>query len=394
MKQFKNLNDLKVALVHDFLDNYGGAERVLEIIGEIFPQAPIYTLLYDESKLQDKFKNRKIHTSFLQKFPKFLKKRKRYLLPFMSTAPEAFDLREFDLVISSSGAWSKGIVTRLNTKHVCYMHSPMRFVWDYNERYAKEIKKKMGVFRRMFLSYLRIWDYEAAQRPDVLIANSIYTQKRIAKYYRRDCEVIYPATFSLKHENNESLKHKSIKAIEHENKEALKQDSISGYFLIVSRLAAYKKVDLVVEVFNKIGLPLVVIGEGEHFGKLKKIAKDNIKILGWQDDATIEVYYKDARAFVFPAVDDFGLTMIEAMTHGIPVIALRKGGAKEIVKEGITGEFFDSQTIEVLADGIRRFIEKENLYNKDVIREEAQNFSKERFKNELIQLIEKEMSGK
>lgn len=384
MKQFKNINDLKVALVHDFLDNYGGAERVLEIIGEIFPQAPIYTLLYDKNKLQDKFKNRKIHTSFLQKFPKFLKKRKRYLLPFMPTAPEVFDLREFDLVISSSGAWSKGIVTRLNTKHVCYMHSPMRFVWDYNERYAKEIKKKMGVFRRMFLSYLRLWDFEAAQRPDILVANSLYTKERIAKYYRRDCEVIYPATPVLKYEN--------IRAIKHENNEVLKQAGVGGYFLVVSRLAAYKKVDLVVEVFNKIGLPLIVIGEGEQLGKLKKIAKDNIKILGWQDDATIEAYYKSARAFVFPAIDDFGLTIVEAMHYGVPVIVLRKGGAKEIVREGVTGEFFDSQTIEVLADGIRRFIEKENQYNKDVIKGEAQKFSKERFKSELIQLIEKEMS--
>ena len=391
MKQFKNINDLKVALVHDFLDNYGGAERVLEIIGEIFPKAPIYTLLYDESKLQGKFKNREIHTSFLQKFPKFLKKRRRYLLPFMPTAPETFDLRDFDLVISSSGAWSKGIVTRLNTKHICYMHSPMRFVWDYNERYTQEIKKKMGVFRRMFLSYLRVWDFEAAQRPDILVANSLYTKERIAKYYRRDCEVIYPATPISKHENTEALKHESIKTLKQKNKIAKKQSGDEGYFLVVSRLAAYKKVDLVVEVFNKIGLPLVVIGEGEHSGKLKKIAKDNIRILGWQDDETIEAYYKNARAFIFPAVDDFGLTVVEAMHHGIPVIVLKKGGAKEIVKEGIAGEFFDSQTIEVLADGIRRFIEKENQYNKDTIKEEAQKFSKEKFKNNLTELIEREL---
>lgn len=382
MKQF---NNIKVALVHDFLDTYGGAERVLEVMSEIFPEAPIYTLIYDKDKLRGKFKNRKIHTSFLQKFPKFLKKRKKYLLPFMPTAPETFDLRDFDLVISSSGAWSKGIVTRLNTKHICYMHSPTRFIWDYNERYLKEIGKKAGFLKRMFLSYLRIWDYEAAQRPDVLIANSNYTKLRINKYYSRDTEVIYPATLSLKHENKETLKHESIKA--------KKQGSDGGYFLVVSRLSAYKKIDLVVEVFNKMGLPLIIIGEGEEKEKIKKIAKDNIKILDWQSDAIVEKYYKNARAFIFPAVDDFGITITEAMSHGVPVVAIRKGGAREIVKEGITGEFFDAQTIEVLADGIRRFIEKENSYDKEIIKKEAEKFKKEVFKRELIELIEREMRG-
>lgn len=383
MKQFNNFENLKVALAHDFLDTYGGAEKVLEVIGEIFPQAPIYTLIYDKNKMRGKFENREIHTSFLQSFPQFIKKRKKYLLPFMSTAPETFDLREFDLVISSSGAWSKGIVTRLNTKHICYMHSPMRFVWDYNEKYLKEIGKKAGLFKRLFLSYLRIWDFEAAQRPDVLIANSIYTQKRIAKYYRRDCEVIYPATLSFGHE--------SMKALKNENGEALKQIKNKDYFLVVSRLAAYKKVELVVEVFNKMGLPLVIIGEGERMEKIKKMAKDNIKILGWQNDEIVNEYYKSARALIFPAVDDFGLTITEAMSYGLPVIAIRKGGAKEIAEEGMTGEFFDAQTIEVLADGVRRFIEKENSYDKEIIKKEAERFSKEKFKEQFVKLIEREL---
>ncbi|EKE22080.1 MAG: glycosyl transferase group 1, partial [uncultured bacterium] len=310
MKQFNNIDNIKVALVHDFLDTYGGAEKVLAVIAEIFPKAPIYTLLYDEKKMRGKFENREIHTSFLQKFPQWLKNRRRYLLPLMPTAPETFDLRDFDLVISSSGAWSKGIVTRLNTKHICYMHSPMRFVWDYNEKYLKEIGKKIGFCKRIFLNYLRIWDYEAAQRPDILIANSDYTRERIKKYYRRDCDVIYPAVLSLKHENKEALKHENIKTIEHENvktikhesKGTIKQNAVADYFLVVSRLAAYKKVSLVVEVFNKMGLPLVVIGEGEEMGKIKKIAKDNIKILGWQNDEIVNEYYKNARALIFPAV--------------------------------------------------------------------------------------------
>ena len=372
MKKFSNINNIKVALVHDFLDTYGGAERVLEVMSEIFPQAPIYTLIYDKDKMRGKFESKEIHTSFLQKFPKFLKRRKKYLLPLMPTAPETFDLRDFDLVISSSGAWSKGIVTRLDTKHICYMHSPMRFIWDYNEKYLQEIGKKAGIFKRMFLSYLRIWDFQAAQRPDILVANSSYTQERINKYYRRDAQVIFPTVLNKDDGAQVEIKDKD-------------------YFLVVSRLSAYKKVDLVVEVFNKIGLPLVIIGEGEQSEKIKKIAKSNIKILGWQNDATIEAYYKNARAFIFPAVDDFGLTMIESMNQGVPVIAIRKGGAKEIVKEGITGEFFDAQTIEVLADGIRRFMEKEKNYDREVIKQEGEKFSQERFKQELLALINEEL---
>ncbi len=368
----KNFNNIKVALVHDFLDTYGGAEKVLEAICEIFPQAPIYTLLYDKNKMREMFSDKEIHTSFLQKFPQFIKKRKRYLLPLMPTAPETFDLRDFDLVISSSGAWSKAIVTRLNTKHICYMHSPMRFVWDYNEKYLKEIKEKVGILKRMFLTYLRVWDFQASQRPDIVIANSAYTKKRIDKFYRRNSTVIYPPI---------------------EKREVAKMTiTEKGYFLVVSRLSAYKKVDLVVEVFNKMGLPLIVIGEGEQMPKLHKIAKSNIKILGWQSDEKVAQYYKNARALIFASVDDFGMTAVEAMSQGTPVIAVRKGGIKEIVKEGITGEFFNAQTIETLADGIRRFLEKENNYDRETIKKEAQKFSKEKFKNDLIKIIKEELT--
>ena len=185
-------NRQKVAIVHDFLVDFGGAERVLADICSIYPDAPIFTLIHDEGKMRGKFEGKEIKTSFLQKFPKFLRNRKRFLLPFLMVAPETFDLREYDLVISSSSAWSKGIVTRLNTTHIAYIHSPMRFVWDYNERYLKEIGSRAGIFKRLVLNYVRIWDNQAAQRPDKLIANSAYTQRRIQKYYKRDSEVVYP----------------------------------------------------------------------------------------------------------------------------------------------------------------------------------------------------------
>lgn len=361
--------NVKVALVHDFLTQYGGAERVLEVFCKMFPEAPIYTLLYDKEKMKGRFKDKDIRTSFLQKFPKFLRNRKRLLLPFMPTAPETFDLRDFDLVISSSGAWSKGIVTRLNTVHVCYMHSPMRFVWDYNEKYLSYIKVKAGFLKRMFLNYLRVWDYQAAQRPDILISNSNYTKKRIKKYYKRKSETICPPVILKGQETID------------------KKREVGSYFLVVSRLSAYKKVDIVVESFNKIGLNLIIIGEGEQKKYLKKIANNNIKVVGWKSDDDLKKYYRNARALIFPTVDDFGMTMVEAMSHGTPVIAIRRGGAKEIVEEGITGEFFDAQTPEVLSDGVRRFMEKEKSYNCSVIKESTLRFTENKFVDKIKEVL-------
>ena len=379
MTNIKKSQDLKVAIIHDFLVQYGGAERVLEVLSEMFPGAPIYTLLYDKDKIGDKFAKREIRTSYLQKFPKFLKKRYRWLLPFFMIIPETFDLREFDLVISSTGAWSKGIVTRLNTIHISYLHSPMRFVWDYNEKYLKEEKKRCSLMR-FLLSYVRMWDKLASERPDYLIANSKYTQERIKKYYRRESMVIYPPVY-------DTIIPSEIRNFDRDSSCGAQNDN--KYFLIVSRLSPYKKVDLAVEAFNKLGLPLVIIGEGKQKKHLQKIAKDNIKILGFVDDQKLSEYYANARAFIFPADDDFGLTMVEAMGHGVPVIAYKKGGALEIVEEGKTGEFFDAQTPEVLADGVRRFIAKENDYKSEDMTNRAKEFSKERFIRELNEFLEK-----
>ncbi len=365
------LQGKQVALAHDFLVDWGGAEVVLEALAEIFPQAPIYTLLYDKEKMKNKFIGKEIRTSFLQKFPSFCQRRKKWLVPFLPTAPETFDLRDFDIVISSSGAWTKGLVTRVNTQHLAYLHSPMRLVWDYNQKYLREKKEKIGILKRWGLSYLRLWDYEAAQRPDFLVANSHYTQARIKKYYRRDSQVIYPGVST-------DYFAKNINSIEKED-----------FFLVVSRLSPYKKVDLVVETFNKLELPLMVIGAGEQEKYLRKIAGKTVKILGWQPAEKVREYYQKARAFIFPALDDFGLTMIEAMSQGTPIIALKQGGALEIVKEGVTGEFFEAMTIEVLADGVRRFLEKKEGYDAKLIQKQAHQFTKEKFQEKIKDYVKR-----
>ena len=387
--------DLKIALVHDFLLYPGGAERVLKVLSEMYPEAPIYTLLYDREKMSVEWGSKDVRPSYLQKFPKFLRKHYQWLLPFFPVIPETFDFREYDLVISSSGAWSKGIVTKLDTKHVAYIHSPMRFVWDYNEKYLKEINKKPSIFTRLFFNYLRIWDRMAVDRPDFLIANSKYTQNRIKKYYRRDSEVIYPPVDPIGVLNVQGVidvQDDQLEQAQRLNKrgdKAIERD----YFLIVSRLSPYKKVDIAVEAFNKLGLPLVVIGQGKQEKYLRKIAQSNVKILGWQDEKNVQEYYRNARAFVFPCEDDFGIAPVEAMLHGLPVIAYRKGGALETVIEGQTGEFFDAQTPEILADGVRRFMENKNKYDKEFIKKHAGAFSGERFKREIGEYINKVMQN-
>ena len=368
----KNSDNIRIAIVHDFLVDFGGAERVLEVLTEMFPEAPIYTLLYDKEKMRGRFSKKFVYASFLQRFPRFLRRRKKWLLPLMAVAPEIFDLRDFDLVISSSGAWSKGIVTRVNTTHISYIHSPMRFVWDASSEYLSQQRKSgtMNLFTRLILNYIRVWDKVAADRPDFLVANSKYTQKRIKKYYGRESALIYPPVdVELKNEN-------------HSNQE-------KNHFLVVSRLSPYKKIDMVVEAFNKLGLPLVVIGEGQQEKYLRSIAAKNVQILGYQTDERIAEYYAGARAFVFAGVDDFGLSPVEAMAHGVPILAIRRGGALEIVEEGKTGEFFDAATPEVIADGVRRLLENEKNYDKQAIAESAKRFNKARFIKEFEEYVNK-----
>lgn len=338
----------KVAFVHDFLVSYGGAERVLETLLLLYPEAPVYTLLYDKKAMGGRFAGRDIRASFLEKFPKVLRKRYRWLLPFFPVAIETFDLRDFDLVISSSGAWGKGIVTRLHTFHIAYLHSPVRFLWDANERYLDMVGVGFGkrFFVRTLLSFLRLWDKEAADRPDVLVANSAYTQSRIKKYYRRESRVIYPPVHVL------SPSSKLSRGADSTGKQP------SDFFLIVARLSESKGVGIAIEAFNKLGLRLFVVGEGKDRARLEKIAEKNVSFLGRVSDEALQSLYAGAQALIMPSEEDFGLVAAEALAVSTPVIALGRGGVLEIVEPGVTGEFFFAETSEVLADAIRRFLER------------------------------------
>lgn len=362
-----------VALVHDFLLYRGGAERVLRSLADMFPGAPIYTLLYDAENMGGMFADREVRTSFLGAWPEWIRRRHRLLLPFYPTAAEAIDLRDFSTVISSSGAWAKGIVTRLRTKHIAYLHSPMRFVWDENERYLRE-SGGLHFLKRLMLSSLRLWDFESAQRPDVLVANSFYTERRIKKYYRREAKVVYPPV--LHFQSNEL----AARFLE------------DRPFLTVSRLSPYKRTRDIVQAFSKLKLPLAVVGSGAEFASLSKVSPPNIRFFGHVTDEELGQLYRRSRAFLFASDEDFGLSLAEAQRAGLPAIALRSGGAMEIVSERVSGVFFDQADAASISRAVGEYIDQEHLFDREHISRIAERFSEETFRSSMSDIIKQAVS--
>jgi glycosyltransferase involved in cell wall biosynthesis len=354
----------KIALVHDFLVKNGGAERVLKVLAEMFPKAPIYTLIYDEKACGGNFPKERIVPSHLQKTHKYLGH--RLLAPLYPHAVEKWDFSEFDVVITSSNSYAHGIVTNTNTEHISYYHSPMRYAWDWTNEYRDEndLKGIKGALWTMFLKKLRLWDRLAAERPDTVLANSKNVAERIKKYYRRDSKVIYPPV---------DLKRFKL------NKKS------EDYFLIVSTLTPYKKVDLAVKLFNKLRRRLVIIGDGPQKDYLKGIAGKYVEILGFKDDEVVKEYLENCRALIFPGEEDFGITPVEAMACGKPVLAFGKGGVKESVVAGKTGEFFDEQTLESMEDALTELLDKH--YKPEVCRKQAEKFSREVFEKKISTLL-------
>jgi len=362
------LKDKKIALVHYWLTGMRGGEKVVQSICNIFPDIDIYTLVYNRDKISDKINSHRITTSFIQKLPLAKSKYQNYL-PFMPVAIEQFDLSGYDLVISSESGIAKGVLTKPETCHICYCHSPMRYLWNMYFDYMKN--EKPGFFKRNFISwyfnYLRVWDLASASRVDYFISNSHNVKNRIRKYYRRDAEVIYPPV------DIENFKPGSRK---------------KDYYLIVSQLVSYKRIDIAVEAFNKLGRELLIIGEGPELKNLKKRAKSNIKFIGWADSAELASYYTEARAFIFPGEEDFGITPVEAQASGTPVIGYGKGGVLETVKDGETGVLFDDQDPYSLAGAVEIF-ESSDIGPSEKIRENSEKFSTEKFEERFKSFIEK-----
>ena len=365
---------MKVAIVHDYLTQYGGAERVLQVLCELFPKAPIYTLIYNEKATGGVFKGKEIITSFLQKVPG--SKRFFRSLPFlMPLAIEQFDLSYYDLVISNSTSYAKGIITKPKTIHISYCPTPSRYLWHDTHESVTEFKfpRITRPFIPWFLSYLRIWDLDASQRVDEFIAASKITQNRIKRYYNRESTVIYP----------------SIEIDKFNVSDKPKQ-----YFLMVGRMVPYKRFDLVVDVFSdpKYGMQnekLLIVGDGPERKKLDAMVRKtnckNIEFLGLISDQRLPEYYTNAKALIFPQEEDFGIVALESMACGRPVIAYKAGGALETIINGKTGIFFDEQNPESLSRALSDF--KDKSFNPQEIRQHATNWDKKIFKDKIIDFI-------
>jgi glycosyltransferase involved in cell wall biosynthesis len=360
---------MKIAFSHDWLSFYSGGDKTLEAMLEHYPDAPVYTLIYQAENFRGThIAQHPIHTSFIEKLPKGRKKYRSYLA-FMPLAIEQFDLSEYDVLVSSSSAIAKGIITGPNQLHISYIHTPIRYAWDLQHQYLREANMETGIkswLARWVLNKIRIWDIRTINGVDKMVANSHYIARRIRKVYGRKATVIYPPV--------------DIDAFPLQEQ---KQD----FFLTASRIVPYKKINLIVKAFNKMPEKrLVVIGDGTEFNKLKAIAGSNIELMGYQPDEVLRDKMQNARAFVFAAEEDFGITPVEAQSCGTPVIAFGKGGATETVIDGETGLFFSEQTEESIIEAVQRFEQQEFIPKK--IHEHAKYFSKARFQNEMINLIE------
>ncbi len=365
---------MKVALVHDYLVQYGGAERVFEVFTEMFPQAHVYTLVHDPENMYGAFANTNVHTSFLQRIP-FAKKHHRFFPPLMPMAAEDLDLSQYDLVISSSSSYAKGVLTGPNTLHICYCHTPMRYAWDDCHRYFSEFQynKIVKALLPLAMNYIRMWDRLSADRVDVYVANSHNVKRRIRKYYQLDSEVVHPAV------NVDRFK--------------VLPDPQGDYYLALGRLLPYKHYDILIEAFRENGKQLRIVGAGPEEQRLKELAGDahNIQFLGRLPDDEAQAMFMNCKAFLFPSEDDFGIVPVEAMSAGRPVIAFGRGGALETVVEGVTGTFFTEQTKESVKEAVDRF--ETQTYDAQTIRVHAEKFAKDRFIQEMQAIIDRELSS-
>jgi glycosyltransferase involved in cell wall biosynthesis len=362
----KKKSSMKIALVHDYLAQDGGAERVLKAFHEIWPSAPIFVLFHQKGGVVG-FENADIRESFL-KFLPFGRTRYQWYLPWMPLATERHNLHEFDLVLSSTSAFAKGVLTRPNTLHISYCHTPTRYLWTDTHEYIAELQYNplIKALLPRLIHKLRMWDKASVDRVDQFIANSRTVKNRIQKYYRHPSDVIYPPVDTHKF---------SVSTAE------------KKYFVTGGRLTAYKRFDLVIQVFNRLGWPLKIFGTGpKWWGDVQKMAKPNIEFLGRIDDDARGKLLAGAKAFIHPQVEDFGITPVESMAAGTPVIAFGQGGATETVVAGKTGIFFAEQSWESLLDAVLNF--DESVWDRNAIQAHAKKFDVQNFKREMKEYVE------
>lgn len=355
---------MRVALVHDYLNQYGGAERVLEVLHAMYPTAPIYTSIYDRTAMPETYQTWDIRTSFMQKLPGWRKHFRKYFLLYPS-AFEHFDLSAYDLVISSSSAYAKGVITRPGSKHICYCHTPMRFAWrsaDYVER--EQIGGLVGALLPLFLTYVRLWDTQTARRVDHFVANSRTVAARIKHFYRCDATILPPPVELL----------------------PFTPQAPADFYLAGGRLVPYKRIDLAIQACNALKVPLVVFGAGRDRAELERIAGPTIRFVGRVDPATLHDLYARCRAYLMPGEEDAGIQPLEAMGAGRPVIAYGAGGALDTIVEGQTGQFFTTQTAAALTEAIKA--SQPTAYDAAAIRHHAEAFARPTFEERFRRIVE------
>lgn len=355
---------MRVAIVHDYLNQYGGAERVLEALHELYPDAPVFTSIYDAEAMPEHYQRWDIRTSFMQALPGWRKHFRRYFLLY-PTAFESFDLSAYDLVLSSSSAYAKGVIPRPGATHVCYCHTPMRFAWrshDYVER--ERIRGLQGALLPFALTYVRLWDVATANRVDTFVANSSEVAGRIARYYGREAEVVPPPVELPPYDPQPA----------------------GDFYLAGGRLIPYKRIELIVEAFTRLRLPLKIFGDGRDRGRLEQMAGPTIEFLGWVDEETRRDLFARCRGFIFPGEEDFGITPLEAMAAGRPVIAYGAGGALETVVDGVTGRFFHEQSAAALAMAVAAA--RADRYDQLTIRRHAESYDRAIFLERMRAVID------
>lgn len=360
------LDKARIAIVHDYLNQKGGAERVVAVMHETFPDSPIFTSVVDLENTWPELAGADIRTTWMQGLPGIGKHFKKYLMLYPG-AFKSMDLKGYDIVLSSSSAFAKGVEKAAGAVHICYCYTPMRFVWDY-ERYVE--REGFGPLTRtvlpFFIKRLKNWDLKTKNNPDYYIAISTVVKERIRSFYGRDAKVIFPPV------DVERFK---------------PSGGTDDFYLVVSRLNPYKRIDLAIDAFNSLGLPLKIIGDGPYSERLKAMAGPNIEFLGYIDDSLQAEYYSRCRALVFPGVEDFGIVPLEANAAGRPVIAFKGGGALDTVVDGVTGLFFEEGTGASLAEAVRKIEDGEASFDSNRVRAHSLKFSKEVFVDELKRYI-------
>lgn len=364
---------MKVALVHDFLNTWGGGEYVLKVLTKIWPKAPVFAITYKQEILDEFFPGVKVFPSYLQTRPGMPDKFKYYLAS-MPKAIESFDLRDYDLVISDSSSFAKGVLTKRPTKHICYLHTPTRYLWSDREEYLKNAPIPVPLIGRAIVKRivkkLQRWDLEASKRPDVIIANSNYIAERTRTYYHRNPDhVLFPPV--------DSNRFKIM-------------DGSKDYFLVVARSEPYKRTDLAIQAANQLGFKLKVVGGGTKAKEFMEMAGSTVVFTGRVSNDELVELYANCRAFIFPPKEDAGITPLEAMSSGRPVIAYGEGGALESVVAGVTGEFFQEQTVDSLVSVLKHF--DPNKYDPQKIRAHALKFDESIFKQRIKEIVESVMS--